>query len=666
MNRPTHALTHEGPSTLRRCGRCLLGLAVVMVSAIVVVADPAAAGASATSTPTAYVLTTTSAGAGAIVPLETSTNKKGTPISIPGTDPEAMAITPNGTTAYVAEANGNLVPVDLATGVAGSAIAVGLEPDAVAIAPDGTTAYVVNGQTCECADGTVTPVDLTTGTAGTPITVGYEPVAIAITPDGTRAYVANEVGNSLTPIDLATDTAGAPIAVGSEPLAVAIAPNGTAAFVANELGGTVTSVNVPSDTVSSEVAAGSGPDAIAITPDGEWGYTADSSACLGSACDGTVTPINLSGEPSESAITVGPGPDAVAITPDGSTAYVANFGCYATTCNGTVTGSVTPINLSENTAGAAIKLKRGAMPVAIDMSPPSAGWTTQATLPNATSSAGPGLGLAWFGPFIYAAYKGKSSNAIYYDEYSGAAWTTEGTISGTWGSAETTAAPALVSYGNELYAFWSGQSGDEIWYSAYDGTTWSPQATVSGSWGTALTNRGPTVTVYDGDLYVAWRGASSGRIWYSPYNGSSWTYQSETSFSTPDHPAIAADGTTGGFDFAWTTSADQVDLAYCLGTGPDACGSAVTLSQPLTNEPPALAFMGGGTGTLYLAWKGENTDGVFYTADFDNEGFVPEKSVPAAGTDDGPALAVSNYTLYTAWTGTSKGKVYYSESNTPY
>jgi YVTN family beta-propeller protein len=50
---------------------------------------------------------------------------------------------------------------------------------AIAITPDGTTAYVANYNS-----GTVSPIDLAIDTAGTPITVGTKPIAIAIVPSG--------------------------------------------------------------------------------------------------------------------------------------------------------------------------------------------------------------------------------------------------------------------------------------------------------------------------------------------------------------------------------------------------------------------------------------------------------------------------------------------------
>ena len=50
-------------------------------------------------------------------------------------------------------------------------------PVAIAITPDGKTAYVANN-----ASGTVTPLNTATNTALTPIVVGSGPCQIAITP----------------------------------------------------------------------------------------------------------------------------------------------------------------------------------------------------------------------------------------------------------------------------------------------------------------------------------------------------------------------------------------------------------------------------------------------------------------------------------------------------
>ena len=99
-------------------------------------------------------------------------------------------------TAYVTSGSG-VTPIATATNTAGTPIPTGnefSEPEAIAITPDGNTAYVANGTL-----GTVIPIATATDAAGTPITTGgNNPGAIAITPDGTTAYVANEYSGTVT------------------------------------------------------------------------------------------------------------------------------------------------------------------------------------------------------------------------------------------------------------------------------------------------------------------------------------------------------------------------------------------------------------------------------------------------------------------------------------
>ncbi len=162
--------------------------------------------------------------------------------------PVGIAITPDGKTAYVANANSNTVtPIDTATNTAVTPIWPVTNPVGVAITPDGKTAYVTNS-----ASNAVTPIATATNTAGTPIAVGsvpdcdrdhpgrqdrlrrkhrlrerhpdrhrhqhggdadrgrHQPARVAITPDGTPAYVVNNGSNNVTLIATATNTAGTP------------------------------------------------------------------------------------------------------------------------------------------------------------------------------------------------------------------------------------------------------------------------------------------------------------------------------------------------------------------------------------------------------------------------------------------------------------------------
>src|SRR5450755_2584220 len=131
--------------------------------------------------------------------------------------------------------SGTVTPIETATGVPGRPISVGFRPRAIAITPDGKTAYVAN------KDDTVTPIATATNRPGKPIRVGGTPYGIAITPDGKTAYVANLGSDTVTPISTATGTAGPPIKVGIRPWVIAITPDGNTAYVVNR-GGTVTPI----------------------------------------------------------------------------------------------------------------------------------------------------------------------------------------------------------------------------------------------------------------------------------------------------------------------------------------------------------------------------------------------------------------------------------------
>ncbi len=106
---------------------------------------------------------------------------------------------------------GTVTPIPARTDTAGKAIKVGLGPRAIAITPDGKTAYVAS-------NSGVIPISTATNTAGKPIKGLDGP--IAITPNGKTAYVINHNSHTVIPIN----TAGKAIKVGNGPVAIAITP----------------------------------------------------------------------------------------------------------------------------------------------------------------------------------------------------------------------------------------------------------------------------------------------------------------------------------------------------------------------------------------------------------------------------------------------------------
>src|SRR5215469_2619001 len=147
---------------------------MVLAAASAAAASPAAAPPPPARAPvTAYVVNFVS---GTVTPIRTANNSTGRPIRV-GRDPGAIAITPNGSTAYLDNQSGGVIPIRLATNTPGRAIRVGgTLLGALAITPNGRTVYVAH------IDGnTVTPIRVATNTAGRAIKAGPIPGDIEIT-----------------------------------------------------------------------------------------------------------------------------------------------------------------------------------------------------------------------------------------------------------------------------------------------------------------------------------------------------------------------------------------------------------------------------------------------------------------------------------------------------
>ncbi|MGA2530314.1 MAG: YncE family protein [Acidimicrobiales bacterium] len=386
--------------------RQLRGLAVRLLRAVLGVATAAliatvAAACGSSSTPPTTTTTTTlpplppqvyayvtmigtgsNVGLGhSLVPVNVSVGGTGAGSAVAvGTYPDAIAITPDGTRAYVTNyTSSSVTPIDLLTGKALPSIALGASagPAGIAITPDGTTAYVTDAGAAGTLGDTITPIDLTTDKTLAPITVGPGPEGIAITPNGTRAYVADSgafvpgqtgsIGSTVTPVDLTTRKALPAIAVGNAPAAVAITPNGATALVANVNSGSVSPIDIATDKAGSPILVLGGPVSIAISaaePTTAWVADETSTA----SARGNLTPINIATDAPGTPIAVGKNPQSVAVSPDGSTAWVV---CYDSQ-------TLVPVSTKTMKPGASIILPGG--PYALAMTSRSASSLTTTTL----------------------------------------------------------------------------------------------------------------------------------------------------------------------------------------------------------------------------------------------------------------------------------------------
>jgi len=198
------------------------------------------------------------------IDLATSPATPGRPIAV-GDGPWSIAVSPDGRWVCVSDSEGQSVSVINTVSRAVTLLSLTNAPQAIAIAPNGRTAYVANGKE-------VTPIDLASGTPRLEpaIAVANGPLGIAITPSGSMAYTANN-DDTVTPINLARTpaTPAAAFSVGSitQPDGIAIAPNGETAYVANA-SNSVTPIDIASATPHPEapVQVGSASFGIAIAP----------------------------------------------------------------------------------------------------------------------------------------------------------------------------------------------------------------------------------------------------------------------------------------------------------------------------------------------------------------------------------------------------------------
>lgn len=179
--------------------------------------------------------------------------------------PVDIAITPDGTKAYVVNAVGpkNVKMIDLSTNNVTATLNASQQSLGVAIKPDSTTAYVTNPM-----QSTVSVINTSTNTITATITLaaGSFPRGIAVRPDGAFAYVVLQGTSSVGVINTATNTLSTTISLtsNSDPYNIAITPDGTQAYVTQTLTGNVSVINLITNLVTGTISVGNFPFSVDI------------------------------------------------------------------------------------------------------------------------------------------------------------------------------------------------------------------------------------------------------------------------------------------------------------------------------------------------------------------------------------------------------------------
>lgn len=180
--------------------------------------------------------------------------------------PRAVAANREGTRLFVAvgtPTGGEVVALDMFTGVPQASLPVGANPTGMDLSPDGRFLYVVNS-----SSGDVSVIDAWAFTELGRVRVGVNPQKVAISPDGTRVFVTNKGTDNVTVLNGVTQGPIATIPVGKAPVGVAVSPDGTKAFVGCTGGGNVTVLDARSGGVllSTTPLPNSVPWGVAVKP----------------------------------------------------------------------------------------------------------------------------------------------------------------------------------------------------------------------------------------------------------------------------------------------------------------------------------------------------------------------------------------------------------------
>lgn len=275
------------------------------------------------------------------VPVTVTVAGPGGPTVDLGDGPIRLALSPDGTRAYVVGADQTVSVVDIDTEsptvstvldtiYVGSAISVTVEDEggsssvaiiedgddlsAIATSPDGKRLYVVNATRGTVKVVDTDPASATVHTVLDTVGVGADPTAIAVSPDGANAYVANGEDGTVWVIDTGSNEHVATVAVGRRPSAVTVSADGTRLYVTNVLDNSISVIDTATAAVVGTWAVGGRPVDVVVSSDGRWVYTANhqsNSVSMIHAATGGVTNILVGGSPS-----------SVALSPDGAYLYV--------------------------------------------------------------------------------------------------------------------------------------------------------------------------------------------------------------------------------------------------------------------------------------------------------------------------------------------------------
>ena len=266
----------------------------------------------ATAQPFAY---TANLGSGDVSVIDTALNEVVASLPV-GNDPDGIAISPDGTRAFVTNFLSDEVSViDTTTHTVIDTVQVGSGPVGAAVSADGTLVYVTNR-----GDASVSVLDAQSLQLIDTIDVERGPNSVAVSPDGDTAVVTGsftKFPGLITLINTA-DNSPSTLEVNRNPNRVAIAADSTRAFVANWRSYNVSVIDIDDRVVETILRVSSKPTGVAVNPNNVFVYV--------TTIDGFLHVIDTATMRVHKRVRVGRHPYGIGIVTNGGTGYVPNFG----------------------------------------------------------------------------------------------------------------------------------------------------------------------------------------------------------------------------------------------------------------------------------------------------------------------------------------------------
>ena len=249
--------------------------------------------------------------------------------------PFAMVANRTGTRVYVT--TNTVSVIDTSNNTVIAVIPIGTNPNAIAINPDGSFVYVTNHQ-----DNTVSVIDTSTNAVVATVPVVYRPTGIAVNPAGTFVYVSSGAADAVSIIDTSTNTVTATLSGVGGP-DITVNPAGTFAYATNggDYSNTVSVINTATNAVTANVTVGTFPYHVEVHPAGTFAYVANYNSRSVSVIDTATNTVSAT-------VLVGSNPYFVTVNSAGTRVYVSDGSIIDTSSNtviGTLVGSTGQIAL---------------------------------------------------------------------------------------------------------------------------------------------------------------------------------------------------------------------------------------------------------------------------------------------------------------------------------